>query len=76
MKITEIIVELGMTFNHPHESYANYRPSVTIRATLESGENEREAVKILQGRAEVLLEEQKAAILARLQAEAEERQVS
>lgn len=76
MKIIEIQVSVGTTFNHPHEGYCNYRPGVTLRATLDPGENEREAVKILQGKAETLIEEQKAAILRRLGAEEEARNIA
>lgn len=31
MKVIEIIVSAGRTFNHPNESYSNLRPQVSVR---------------------------------------------
>ena len=59
MKVTEIKVSAGRTFNHPHESYSNLRPHVELRAVLEEGEDPVAAVRQLQGQAEQLVEDHK-----------------
>lgn len=66
MKIVEITVHAGRTFNHPYEQYANFKPGLSLRATLEDGEDPEAATKALQERAERMAEEQKQQILADL----------
>jgi hypothetical protein len=51
MKVTEIIVSAGRTFNHPYEDYSNLKPQVTLKATVDDGENFEDAVKELQRKA-------------------------
>ena len=59
MKITEIVVSAGRTFNHPYENFSNLRPQVTLKATLDEGEDSNAAAKELQGKAEKLVEDHK-----------------
>lgn len=68
MKITEIIVSAGRTFNHPYESYSNLRPQVTLKSTLEDGDNPQQAVKALQAQAEQQIEDHKQRMLAQMEA--------
>lgn len=63
MKVTEITVTAGRTFNHPHESYSNLRPSVTMKASLDDGEDASDATKALQAKAERLVEDHKNTLL-------------
>lgn|SRR3990167_1563773 len=66
MKITEIVVNAGRTFNHPFESYSNLRPAVTITASIDNGDNVDECTKALQARAEKLVEDHKQHLLSSL----------
>ena len=59
MKVTQVEVSAGRTFNHPYESFSNYRPSVTLTATLSEEEDVTDATRKLQAMAEFLAEEQK-----------------
>jgi hypothetical protein len=68
MFVTEITVHAGRTFNHPHESYSNFKPGVSMTATIEPGEDSGEATKLLQARAEGAVEDLKSRILSDLQA--------
>ncbi len=63
MKITEIIVTAGRTFNHPHEQYSNLRPDVVLKASLEEGEDPLAAARELQAKAEGLVEDHKRSLL-------------
>lgn len=63
MKIQTITVTAGRTFNHPHEDYSNLRPSVTMTATLDDGEDPHVATRDLQQRAEGLVEDHKRSLL-------------
>lgn len=63
MQVTKIVVHAGRTFNHPHESYSNLRPSVTLEATLDPGEDPIAATKQLQAQAEQLVEDHKTNLL-------------
>lgn len=63
MKINTISVTAGRTFNHPHEDYSNLRPSVTMTATLEDGEDATKSARELQARAEQLVEDHKQGLL-------------
>jgi hypothetical protein len=66
MKITEIVVTAARTFNHPHEQYSNLRPEVTLKATLNDGEDPTAAVKALQTQAEGIVEDHKQTMLSSL----------
>lgn len=66
MKVREIVVTAGRTFNHPYESYSNLRPEVEIRATVEEYEDTAAAVKELQAQAEQLVEDHKHIMLQQL----------
>jgi predicted RNase H-like nuclease (RuvC/YqgF family) len=67
VEIVEIVVNAGRTFNHPHESYSNLRPSVTLKATISEGEDYEKAVKELQAKAESLIEDHKQNMLRSLE---------
>lgn len=66
MQIIEIVVSAGRTFNHPHESYSNLRPEVTLKAVLGADEDPDAAAKQLQAKAERLVEDHKSALLQSL----------
>lgn len=66
MKITEIIVSAGRTFNHPYENFSNLRPQVTFKAALEDGEDPERAAKDLQAKAESMIEDHKNHMLSSL----------
>lgn len=59
MKVQQIVVTAGRTFNHPFESYSNLRPEVQLTATLDEGEDAVVATKQLQAQAEGLVEDHK-----------------
>lgn len=63
MKVTEITITSGRTFNHPHETYSNLRPSVTLTASLGEDEDPDAATKALQAKAERLVEDHKTLLL-------------
>lgn len=63
MKINTISVTAGRCFNHPHEQYSNLRPEVTMTATVDDGEDPKEAAKALQAQAEGLVEDHKNSLL-------------
>lgn len=50
MKVTNVKVSAGRTFNHPYESYSNFKHSVVLDAALEDGEDAPTAVKELQSK--------------------------
>ena len=64
MIIYEIIVSAGRTFNDPYKQFSNYRPSVTLKATVTDAEDKSAAVFDLQTKAENLVESHKKRILA------------
>jgi len=66
-KITEITVNAGRTFNHPHESYSNLRPSVTVKADVLDGEDWQAVAKELQAKAESMIEDHKRNMLQSLE---------
>lgn len=66
MKVVEITVHAGRTFNHPYESFANSKPGLSLRASLDDGEEVEVATKQLQEKAECLVEELKQRTLADL----------
>lgn len=63
MKVTQITVNAGRTFNNPYESYSNLRPEVTLTASLDDGEDPHAAAKALQSQAETLVESHKTKLL-------------
>ena len=65
--MTKITVHAGRTFNHPYESYSNLRPSVTLEATLDKGENAEDATRSLQSKAEELVKSHKRNLLDSLE---------
>lgn len=67
MKIDEVKVSAGRTFNHPYESYSNLRCDVHLGAKLDDGEEPLEAAKQLQARAEELAEGHKVALLKNIE---------
>ena len=67
MKITQITVTAGRTFNHPHEDYSNLKPQITLHAVLEEKDDAQEAAKALQRQAEQLVEDQKQNMLLALE---------
>ncbi|MHB9155651.1 MAG: hypothetical protein ACYC5N_08155 [Endomicrobiales bacterium] len=66
MKITEIVVSAGRTFNHPYENFSNLRPQVALKATIEGEDDPLAAAKELQGKAEALVEDHKRSMLQTL----------
>lgn len=72
MTITEIEASAGVTFNHPHVQYANFRPEIRLKATIGAREDAQVAAVELQRRADELCEQQKSAILKRCNDEYEE----
>jgi len=66
MKIVEVTVHAGRTFNHPYENYANFKPGISLRATVGEGEDTEQIIKTLQSQAEQMAESQKQQILADL----------
>lgn len=63
MKIKQITVTAGRTFNHPHESYSNLRPEVALVAELLDDDDPLVATRELQQRAEGLVEDHKNGLL-------------
>lgn len=63
MKVTEIVVSAGRTFNHPHEDYSNLKPQVTLKAALGEGDDPVAATKQLQALADGLVEDHKQGML-------------
>ncbi len=39
MVVTEIVVSAGRTFNHPYEQFSILKPSVTLKARIDEGED-------------------------------------
>ncbi len=66
MKINQIIVNAGRTFNHPYEQYSNLRPSVQFVATIEEGDDPEKCTKELQAKAESMVEDHKQNMLRSL----------
>lgn len=66
MRIDEIKVSAGRTFNHPYEQYSNLRCDVHLNAKLDDGEDAVEATKHLQARAEEICEGHKVALIKNL----------
>jgi flagellar biosynthesis chaperone FliJ len=67
VKVIEIIISAGRTFNHPYEHFSNLRPQLTLKASLTEGEDAEKAIKDLQAKAESLLEDHKGHMLDSLE---------
>jgi hypothetical protein len=67
MKIIEVNVSAGRTFNHPHESYSNLRPSVNFKAVIEESDDPIAVTRELQRQAEQLVEDHKQNMLKSLE---------
>ena len=67
MTVTKIVVTAGRTFNHPHESYSNLRPEVTLEASLQEVDDPAECVRRLQAQAEGMVEDHKRGMLKSLE---------
>jgi hypothetical protein len=63
MKIVEIIVSAGRTFNHPYEQYSNFKPHITLKGSVEEGEDPVACAKAMQQQAESLVEDHKQSLL-------------
>lgn len=63
MKVNEIRVSAGRTFNHPYESYSNLRFDVHLNAKLDEGEDPVAATRQLQAQAEEMAEQHKESLL-------------
>lgn len=57
MKITEITVSAGRVISHPIENFSNLRPQISLKAVLDEGEDANDATKLLQAKAEGLVED-------------------
>lgn len=64
MKITEIKVAAGRTFNHPFESYSNLRFDLHFNAQLDDADDPAKALEELQARAEEAAERHKEWLLS------------
>lgn len=75
MKIEEVIVSSGLTFNNPFESFSNFRPSVTLKASMSpDGENVESATRKLQEKADNMVREHKKKLLEQTKNEYENEQ--
>lgn len=54
-KIIEITVHSGRVIPHPHQSYANLRPGLSLRVAIQEGEDVEAITTNMQGYAERLL---------------------
>lgn len=66
MKVTEIVVSVGRTCPHPTRIYSNFRPHLSLKATLHEGDDLAAAVKTLQAQAEQLVEDHKNIMLRQM----------
>lgn len=69
MKLTKITVHAGVTFNHPFESYSNFRYGVSLEASPEETDDDEQITRLsaeLQNYANAHVEAQKKAKLEAL----------
>lgn len=66
MQITQITVHAGRTFNHPYEQYSNFKPGVSLVATLDESDDPLKVTQDLQAKAETLVEDHKRNMLKSL----------
>lgn len=71
MKIREVTVHAGRTFNDPYESYSNFRPGISIRAEIEDDDVPGAAIERLRCMAEEEVEATKGMLLERAKAKAD-----
>lgn len=69
MLITNIIASAQAGFNHPFEQYANFKPSITLEAIIEDGDNAELCAKALQAKAQDLVDAERVRIEAECQHE-------
>lgn len=69
MKIIEVIAGAASAFNHPYEQYANFKPSITLKALVEDGEDPIEAGRKLQVTAQQMIDQERQRIEADLERE-------
>ena len=69
MEIKEIIAGCGTTFNHPFERFANFRPTITVRAVLDDGDDYQKIASDLQEQAFRLVNAAKKRILDNIEKE-------
>ena len=67
MKVKQIKVNAGRTFNHPYESFSNMKSDVEYVAELEDGEDVEAATKQLRHMAEQSAENHKQLVLKTLE---------
>ena len=63
MKISNVHVSAGRTFNHPFEQYSNFRCDVQLQAHVEDGEDPIAATHELQATVEKIAEDHKQDLL-------------
>jgi hypothetical protein len=68
MNITQITVSAGRTFNDPYENYSNYKPHLTLTATLAPEDDAYDRLRLLQNYAEHLMDDHKRKMLSDLRA--------
>lgn len=61
--IAKVTVSASSGFNHPHEQFANFKPSISLEAELEVGDDYYKVVRKLQEQVETLVQSHKQAIL-------------
>lgn len=66
MIITRIIASAQHGFNHPFESFANFKPQITIEAIVQEGESADLVIKEVQQRAHGYIEAERDRIIAKL----------
>lgn len=64
MKITSIKVSAARGFNHPHESYANFRFEIHQEVVIEEGDDPQAVLAALQEQTEIAAEAHKKRILS------------
>lgn len=67
MKITQITAHAARTFNHPHETYSNFKPGISLTAEIGEGEDVDKAMVDLQAKAEKAAEDLKQNILRNIE---------
>ena len=72
MRIVEVSATAGTTFNHPHEKFRNFKPSITLHAELDEGDDAFHAIFDLQEIAEAHVARHRERILTKLEMEFQE----
>jgi hypothetical protein len=71
MKLTQITVHAGRTFNHPYESFSNLRNGITLVVSID-GEDEQESVRRAQIQVNMWADQDKKRMLGLLKDQYEE----